>query len=220
MERDPVHHGTRLRPFDPSAHGGDLAQAFDRFLRLYECKYIASDRKAPTGTADTEAWMAKDKWVQLMGNYATDRFLDDIAAVHQSPSGQTFAEMTGLLKTRYAPTRNVTISHFDFHRLRQKPGQLFDDFVNEVKNAAKKCAFKCETNTCTVADTLIRDQVIIGANSEEFRKNALKSEWKLVDIEKEGRRTEAVTTGVETLREAEGIKVKVERVRPKKYSRK
>ena len=51
--------------------------------------------------------------------------------------------------------------------------QTFDSFVNNVKSQAKKCSFKCASDECTVPDTLIRDQLIIGARDEEFRKNAL-----------------------------------------------
>ena len=153
-----------------------------------------------------------------MENYAKDRLLDDIAAVHTNPAGQTFDAMVTLLKERYAPTRNITVSHFDFHCLRQKVGQSFDDFVNQVKNAAKPCEFKCVSNACTVAATLIRDQVIIGANNEEFRKNALKGEWKLTAVESEWRQAEAAVVGAAVLREV--VEGKVERVHPKKYSRK
>ena len=66
MERDPVHHGTRLRPFDPSAHGGDLAQAFDRFLRLYECKYIA-ERHKRTERHPLERRIQKHGWQRTSG---------------------------------------------------------------------------------------------------------------------------------------------------------
>ena len=49
-----------------------------------------------------------------------DRFLDDIDAVSVDPKKQSFQEMVDALRTRYAPTQNVTMSHFNFH---QKPGQ-------------------------------------------------------------------------------------------------
>ena len=81
MEKSEAQHGTKLRPFDPSEHGGNLAQAFDKFLRLYKCK--AWDRTPPTGTtgADVNIWIARDMVKQLRGHYSTDRFMDDIEAV-------------------------------------------------------------------------------------------------------------------------------------------
>ena len=74
-------------------HDGDLAQSFHRFIHLYTYKYQASDRKptsTSTSTEDVEAWVAKEKWMQFMGNYATDHLLDDIAAVQTNPEGQKF----------------------------------------------------------------------------------------------------------------------------------
>ena len=66
MEKDPVQYGTRLRPFDPSACGGDFAQAFERFIHLYTYRYQASDRRPPTSVEDTEGWVAKDKWKTML----------------------------------------------------------------------------------------------------------------------------------------------------------
>ena len=68
MEKDPVQFTTKLRPFDPSLYGGETAREFEKFVRLYECKYRACDRKVPSTETDRDAWVANDKWIQLMGN--------------------------------------------------------------------------------------------------------------------------------------------------------
>ena len=128
-----TQYSTILKPFDPSVCGGNTKQEFEKFIRLYEFKYLASDRKVPSAETDGEGWIQKDMWRQLMGNYATDGFLDDIMAVSPDPKKQTFDAMVKLLLARYAPTQNITMSHFNFHRSYQRPGQSFDDFVNELK---------------------------------------------------------------------------------------
>ena len=63
--------------------------------------------------------------------------------------------------------------------------------VNAVKNEAEICNFKSQSDTCNVSKTLIRDQVLIGVSEEDFRKNSLKEEWTLQQLEDHGRRTEA-----------------------------
>ena len=89
------------------------------------------------------------------------------------------------------PNTNQTMSHYKFHRLQQSTSQSFDSFVNAVKNEAKNCNFKCQSDTCNVSGTLIRDQIIIVVSEEDFQKNALKEEWTLQQLEDHGRRTES-----------------------------
>ena len=119
MEKE-AQHTSRLHPFDPSKHSGNVAKEFEKFLRLFECKYWAACRKPPTGTDDTATWEDIDKWKQLMGHYATDRFLDDINASTTDPMKMGYTEMVEVLRESYAPTENTTMAHFKFHTLHQK----------------------------------------------------------------------------------------------------
>ena len=208
-----------VKPFDPSNCGGDTRKEFEKFVRLFECKYWALDRKAPTGTEDQTAWVDLDMWKQLMGNYVTDRFLDDIMSVSAEPRKQTFSEMVKLLRDRYAPTENTTLAYYNFHRLRQAPGQSFDDYCNEVKRAEKYCEFKCSSKTCTVSEVLIRDQIILGIHDEEFQKEALQKGYNREDTEKQGRRAEAAKKGITSIKEGPP-EATVEHVKPGNYSTK
>ena len=221
MEKEAQHqHTSRLYPFDPSKHSGNVAKEFEKFLRLFECKYWAACRKPPAGTEDIAAWENVDKWKQLMGNYATDRFLDDINAATPDPMKMGYTDMTKLLRERYAaPTENTTMAHFKFHRLRQKTDQSFDDFVNEVKKASSYCQFKCAAPTCSVNNTLIRDRIVIGMSDEEFKTKALEEQWDLGKLETQGRKAEAAKAGTQEMKERSSVRV--ERVsKPGKYSRK
>ena len=214
-----AQHTSRLHPFDPSKHSGNVAKEFEKFLRLFECKYWAACRKPPTGTADTSEWEDEDKWKQLMGNYAIDRLLHDINAATADPMKMKYTEMVKLLKERYAPTENTTMAHFKFHRLHQKTDQSFDDFVNEVKKASSYCQFKCKSKDCSVKDTLIRDRIIFGLIDEEFKTKALEEQWELDKLETQGRKAEAAKAGTAQMKEK--TSARVERVgKPGKYSRK
>eukprot|EP00112_Aurelia_sp_Birch-Aquarium-sp1_P001395 Seg1148.3 transcript_id=Seg1148.3/GoldUCD/mRNA.D3Y31 product="hypothetical protein" protein_id=Seg1148.3/GoldUCD/D3Y31 len=62
---------------------------------------------------------------------------------------------------------------------------------------------------CTVADTLIRDQIVIGVRDEE---------WKLPELENHGRRAEAALIGAAKL--GQQREYKVERLKPGKYAKK
>ena len=68
-----------------------------------------------------------------------------------------------------------------------------------MKNEAKNCNFKCQSHTFNVSETLIRNQIIIGVSDKDFRKNALKKEWTLQQLEDHGRRTEAAALGAAAL---------------------
>ena len=183
-----AQHTSRLHPFDPSKHSGNVAKEFEKFLRLFECKYWAACRKAPAGTDDTSSWEDVDKWKQLMGNYATDRFLDDINASTADPMKMGYAEMVTLLKERYAPTKNTTMAHFRFNKIHQKMDQSFDDFVNEVKKASSYCEFKCKSKECSVKDILIRDRIVFGMSDDEFKTKAIEEQWDLSKLETQGRK--------------------------------
>merc|ERR1711973_616163 len=103
--------------------------------------------------------------------------------------------MVKTLKTHYDGGRNKTLSNFEFHKLVQHQEESFDKFVICVKREAGLCQFKCASNTCDVADTMIRDRIIIGTRNDEIRKNALKNQWNLEDLVKNGRALESATHG-------------------------
>ena len=124
------------------------------------------------------------------------------------------------LKARYLPTRNTTLANYQFHRLRQDDMEAYDIFVNRVKQEASNCSFKCNEN-CTVQDTLIRDQIIIGTTDNEIRKKALGEQWQLTDLITKGRQMEAASVGSQQIKtEVKQEQASVARVKPGKYSRK
>ena len=55
MEKE-GQRGTKLQPFDLSEHSGNVAEAFEKFLRLYKCKYVAWDRTPPADVTDAAQW--------------------------------------------------------------------------------------------------------------------------------------------------------------------
>ena len=132
----------------------------------------------------------------------------------------TFDDTITRLKTHYDGGRNKTLLNYDYHKLTQKEGESFNSWGIRVKCEAAQCDFSCASPTCNVMDTLVRDQIIIGCTNTEIRKNALKNQWNLEDLMKNGRALEAATWGAQQIRQ-EGDPPRVARMKkPGKYPRK
>ena len=65
---------------------------------------------------------------------------------------------------------------------------MFDNFTHRVKAVAVLCDFKCTNENCTVQNTLIRDQIIIGTCNEAIREDA---QWDLANLTQNGRTIES-----------------------------
>ena len=100
------------------------------------------------------------------------------------------------MKDRYVPTSNKVINHYKLHRIVQNASETFDNFTHRVKAVALLCDFKCDDAGCTVQDTLIRDQIIVGTSNETVREDALKNQWNLTDLTKNGRIIESSAVAV------------------------
>ena len=95
----------------------------------------------------------------------------------------------------YKPTENITLKHFHFQSNIQKDGETFIAFCNGVLVDTKHYNFKCSAERCTAEDTAIRDQIIIGLNSNDMRQEALKKLWDLDTLRREGMKMESAARG-------------------------
>ena len=68
-----------------------------------------------------------------------------------------------------------------------------------VEGEGKTCYFNCTNRICTAMNTAIRDQVVIGMNDGEIRKQALLQGWKLDQLKVEGRRIDSAEIGEKTI---------------------
>ena len=180
--------------FNPCNHQVDVLTAFIRFTRKFGYVYDGENRTPPT-TANTDElrtqWKDEDKARLFLSCGVSDKFLDDFESTvtENEQTGIKFTNIVDKMTTRYTPNSNS--NHYIYHRLTQKPSETFDDFVHRVKSEAELCKFKCASNVCNVRDTLIRDQLIVGTHSEPIRQDALKNQWQLDNLIKNGRITES-----------------------------
>ena len=187
--------------FDPTEHPTDVYDAFTEFVASFQYKYQSWTKEPPPGTEDLTAWHQQNKRKYFLGRFASrnlQRDFKDLTTTEERDT-ITFNVMVTKLKERYEPTKNTTIRNFQFHAIKQEDGEAFDTFVNKVKHEAAACNFKCATAGCTVPDTMARDQIIIGTNSPDIQRNALKEQWNLKDLITNGRLIQAATIGTDRL---------------------
>ena len=175
-----------LHKFDPDSHKGSVYDAFVEYIDAFEYEYDAIAKDPPTGTdpADLPAWIQQNKRKQFLGRFASrnlQKDYEDIVPAAERGTA-TFETLVTRLKDRYRPTRNTTLANFEFHQLKQKVDESFDMFVNRIKHEATLCEFNCANANCTVRNIMVRDQVIVGTNNDEIRRNALKNQWLLPDL--------------------------------------
>ena len=217
-----------LPKFDPELHKGNTFDAFVDFVDSFAYEYDAIAKEPPNHLkepAEIDAWIQQNKRKQFLGRFASRNLQKDYE--EEIAPGErnniTFTRMVDALKQRYKPTKNTTLSNFEFHKLEQKESESFDLFVNRVKHEAASCEFKCG-EACTVQDILVRDQIIVGTSNDEIRKNALKQQWGLQELILNGRSLEAASEGASKITNrlpTSDLNSDIRKVRrPGKYSRK
>ena len=185
--------------FDPAQHDGNTLQAFTEFIESWEMWYdVASIGELKEDATDAQKKEHKAK-VFRMCAFTGERLKTDLKAEYNQDMAKIksadFDDMVKKLHDRYQPAQNQVLLHYQFHQLKQEPGEKIDAFINKICQHADKCAFKCTNTSCTEKDqihkTLIRDQIIIGTNIASVRENALEKEHDLASLISTARKIEA-----------------------------
>ena len=153
-----------LEKYDPEKYRDNCYDEFIDFCDAFAYEYVAIAKDPPSDVADKAAWIQVNKRKIFLGRFASRNLQKDFEEVvrPEERSNIKFDDMVAKLKARYKPLRNTTLGNYEFHQLRQKEDESFDIFINRVKQETKPCLFKCTSDTCTVEDTMIRDQIISG----------------------------------------------------------
>ena len=101
--------------------------------------------------------------------------------------------------TSLPKTSKQTLKHFQFRTISQRNEEVFTAFCSRVEKEAKSCNFKCEDANCTVEETVIRDQIIIGTHNEKIQQDALKDSWDLKTLRTKGMQIESAERGASEL---------------------
>lgn len=211
-----------LAKFDPEACPQGTFEAFSEFVDQFAYEYDAIAKNPPREETDTAAWIQQNKRKIFLGKYssrALQKEYEDCTTENERDA-MTFTDMVKTLKDRFKIGSNTTLANYKFHKLGQNVGESYDAFIIRVKHEANNCDFSCANAECTVRDTLIRDQIIVGTMNDEVRRCALKEQWDLQNLVNKGRSLESATKGAEIIKKEESVESFVSRTKPGKYSRK
>ena len=86
-----------------------------------------------------------------------------------------FNHAARVLKLQLLPAMNLTFQSFQFRSIKQLKDEQFENFVHRVTIAAQKCAFEDR-------DRQIKDQLIIGCDSETLKKVAIREDPDLTKL--------------------------------------
>ena len=216
---------TSTPKFEPEDHQNNIYEAFSEFVEefTYEYGYLAKDPPKDLSDAEKAAWVEQNKRKVFLGKFSSRNlqkiFEEEVPEAERSTI--EYKDMIKKLKDHFEGSRNKTLANYEFHKLLQSSTESYDAFVTRVKKESQQCDFKCTSGTCNVRDTLVRDQIIIGTNNDEIRKNALKNQWNLDELSKNGKALEAAAKGAKQIKEEKDLSSHVSRIKkPGKYSRK
>ena len=199
-----------------------MLEAFQEFIGQFGYSYDALNRDPPSSIKEEDAikaWRTIDRRKLFLGRYAhrnLQKLYEELTTM-DTRNDMTFKNMVKTFTDRFQLSTNLPLANFKFRKLAQEESESFESFTIRVKREAKNCDFKCG-DTCTVIDTMVRDQILFGTRDPEVRKAALKDQWKLEDLLTKGRAIEASDYGAAAIKQEPTENVN--RTKPGRYSRK
>lgn len=118
------------------------------------------------------------------------------------PDQSNMEKILTLLETTCGTDDNVWSKRKLFHDRKQKDGELFQDFVLEVRQLATKCDFGesfCETCTQVASDQFLLHQIVFGVNNLEVQTEFLKKDNLTIEL------ATKIAEKFETLRKAQTV---------------
>ena len=106
----------------------------------------------------------------ILLNCLGDKAMEIVEGFTYDTTVDPYENLMKALETYFVPKVNLTYERYQFRNLKQTDKVL--PFLNELQNAAKKCDFKNDTID-TVTNQNIRDQFVLGIQSEELRRQLL-----------------------------------------------
>lgn len=156
-----------IQPFTCDAYGSEIAREWTKWKRNFG-HFVDFN-----GIHDSER---KTKLLLLMAGTQVQEVLenlnDDAETAGPRAGGygvlDPFQATMGKLDEYFAATINITVERHLFNQMKQEHGEKMDKFVMRLRTQAKRCDFEGQMNSC------IRDRMITGCTSDEFRREMLK----------------------------------------------
>ena len=147
------------------------------FVSQFGYSYDALSREPPASIKEDEeirTWRELDKRKVFLGKFANHnlQILYEEISEKDKREQMPFTDMVTLFTDRFKQSTNLSLANFCFRQLTEDETESFDAYTIRVKREAKNCDFKCQSLTCTVIDTMVRDQILFGTRESEIRKTA------------------------------------------------
>lgn len=150
-----------LKPPDPLRITGDVSknwQLFKQKLELYLTVVRPQDK--PLSDAAKTAMLltlAGEEVIEIFNNFTFS----------ESESREDYKTVVEKFDTYWGAQTNEVYERYLFRQRMQAAGETFEQFLRDVRKQARHCNFQ------EVADSMIRDQIVIGINNESLRAKLL-----------------------------------------------
>ena len=190
--------------FGPSLPEENIYQAFNNYIKVWEISYdVAWIGELIEDPSELVQQQHKAKDFRMCVFQGEQLKMDLKSEFNQDLAQFKLADFNTMVQTlysRYRPTQNQVLLHYQFHGLPQEPGEKIYSFINKVRQHDDKRSFKCTNPYCTekekIHETLIHDQIIIGSSIRSIREDALHREHERNAIITQARKIEAIEGAV------------------------
>ena len=88
--------------------------------------------------------------------------------------GTTYDKLVKTLDSHYDETKFILTGTYQFYTCHQKPSQSLSDWLAELRNKARPCAFSTSTLAAKPLERALRDMLVIGTSSPKVRQALFK----------------------------------------------
>ena len=153
-----------MEEFEKPAHlelSGSLEENWIKFKRAFEWYLEAKD----LGKASDARKIAI--LLTVAGSEARELFS---TFTFDEGEEKKYAAVLGKFEEHCKEAKNETVERYKLRCTVQQEGQLFEQFLTELRKKSKSCGFG------DLTDSMIRDQIVVGIKDEKVREKLLKTE--------------------------------------------
>lgn len=172
----------RIKPFDVNIEASLLPAEWDTWRQDLESYFVVHKIKTQR---DKRAYLVYLGGPGLQGLLKLLPAADKVPHVSRDPPFYDVA--VKVLTDHFEPFRRKTYERHLFHKLEQKPGERFADFVMRLRKQIARCGYSAKH-----ADELIADRITAGCYSDDLRNKLLQKDRSLKEILAMGSSTEEV----------------------------
>ena len=175
-----------FQAFDTKSDPVSLGTAWKKWLVRFE--------NLVTALNVTDAARKKALLLYYAGDDVHDIYtkLTPFAATVVSLADETYDDAKRNLTQYFEPSKNEIFEVYNFRTLNQKEGELIDQYVVRLKDAAVRCGF-------ADIDKEIKHQIVFGCAAKKVRRKALSDDPSLADLIKYARSLEKTAAQAEII---------------------